>query len=110
MLNFVEFDDWILLKFLRARKFILPKAIEMFENYMNWRKEMNVDSLIDYKFDCLKNLKKIYPHGYHKTDKFVGKFFPLKFIQIFPLKFFPFNYFIFIKLGKTYLHRNYFKN
>jgi len=50
---------------------VLPKVIEMFENYINWRKEMNVDSLMDYKFDCLKDIKKIYPHGYHKTDKIV---------------------------------------
>jgi hypothetical protein len=69
--DFSEFDDFIMLKFLRARKFVLQNAIEMFKNYINWRKSMNVDSLIDYRFDCLKELKKVYPHGYHKTDKLV---------------------------------------
>lgn len=32
------FDDPYLLRFLRARKFDLPKVYEMFDNYINWRK------------------------------------------------------------------------
>ncbi len=69
--DFTEIDDPVLLRFLRARKFVIPKSIEMFENYLTWRRENNVDDLINYKFDCLKDLKKVYPHGYHKTDKIV---------------------------------------
>lgn len=69
--DFSEIDDPVLLRFLRARKFVVPKSLEMIENYLTWRREHNVDELINFKFDCLKELKKVYPHGYHKTDKIV---------------------------------------
>lgn len=80
--DFSEFDDPVLLRFLRARKFTLEKSLIMFENYLNWRRENNVDELINFKFDCLKELKKVYPHGYHKTDKIVFSIF--EFIKISP--------------------------
>lgn len=73
--DFSEMDDPVLLRFLRARKFVVQKSFEMFENYLNWRREKNVDELINYKFDCLKELKKVYPHGYHKTDKIVNYYY-----------------------------------
>lgn len=73
--DFSEIDDPVLLRFLRARKFVIQKSIEMFETYLSWRRENNVDDLLDYKFDCLKELKKVYPHGYHKTDKIVFIFY-----------------------------------
>jgi len=69
--DFTDIDDPVLLRFLRARKFVIPKSIEMFESYLTWRRENNATELIHYKFDCLKELKKVYPHGYHKTDKIV---------------------------------------
>lgn len=69
--DFSEFDDVYLLKFLRARKFILQKTFEMFEHFIIWRKENKVEGLINYKFDQLKEIKSIYPHAYHKTDKYV---------------------------------------
>lgn len=69
--DFSDIDDPVLLRFLRARKFVVQKSLEMIENYLNWRKEMDVDNLLNYKFDVLKDMKKVYPHGYHKTDKFV---------------------------------------
>jgi hypothetical protein len=72
--DFSEFDDPVLLRFLRARKFVIQKSYEMFENYLNWRRENDVDNSLNFKFDCLKELKKCYPHGYHKTDKTVISF------------------------------------
>lgn len=39
-------DDTFLLKFARARKFDLQKMMIMFGDYMNYRKEHNIDSII----------------------------------------------------------------
>ena len=38
--------DYFLLKFCRARKFDLDKIIEMFTNYMAYRKENGLDTII----------------------------------------------------------------
>ena len=37
--------DYFLLKFCRARKFDLEKVKEMFSNYMNYRKENELDTI-----------------------------------------------------------------
>jgi hypothetical protein len=37
--------DYFLLKFCRARKFDLEKVKEMFTNYMNYRKENELDTI-----------------------------------------------------------------
>ena len=39
-------DDVFFLKFCRARKFDLEKMIEMFTNYMEYRKENDLDHII----------------------------------------------------------------
>ncbi len=38
-------DDSYLIRFLRARKLDLNKTYEMFSNYINWRKENNIDQV-----------------------------------------------------------------
>jgi hypothetical protein len=38
--------DYFFLKFCRARKFDLKKVIEMFNNYMNYRTENDLDNII----------------------------------------------------------------
>lgn len=38
--------DYFLLKFCRARKFDLPKVIEMFTNYMKYRTDNELDTII----------------------------------------------------------------
>ena len=43
--NVNKFDNYDFLRFLRARKFDLDKAIEMFEKYINWRITEGVDKL-----------------------------------------------------------------
>ncbi len=68
--NFNYYDDYYLLKFCRARKFDLEKVLIMFKNFLQWRKEKKVDIIDEYfHFDEILKIKKIYPHGYHKTDK-----------------------------------------
>jgi hypothetical protein len=68
--NFEIYDDLFLLRFLRARKFDLEKTMAMFKKFLQWRIDMNVDDLREnYQMDNLIEIKRLYPHGYHRTDK-----------------------------------------
>ena len=67
--NFDYFDDYYLLKFCRARKFNLEKVLKMFKNFINWRKENEVDYIDNFHFREFDEILKIYPHGFHKVDK-----------------------------------------
>ncbi|XP_014517083.1 patellin-4 [Vigna radiata var. radiata] len=42
--------DVVLLKFLRAREFRVSDAFEMLKKTLKWRKESNIDSLVDEEF------------------------------------------------------------
>ena len=65
----LHFDDHDLLRFGRARKFDLEKMQTMWTNFINWRREAEVDTIIDtYKFDERKAVQEVYPHGYHGVD------------------------------------------
>ncbi len=44
-----QYDDYYLLRFLRARKFDMEKTILMFTNFMDWRKENDVDNILDVR-------------------------------------------------------------
>lgn len=44
--------DVILLKFLRAREFKVNEAFEMLRNTLQWRKENNIDSILNEDFDA----------------------------------------------------------
>ena len=68
--NFEIYDDLFLLRFLRARKFDLVKTMEMFKKFLQWRIDMKVDELREtYEMENLIEIKRLYPHGYHRTDK-----------------------------------------
>ena len=68
--NFEIYDDLFLLRFLRARKFDLEKTMLMFKKFLQWRIDMKVDDLREnYQLEHLIEIKKLYPHGYHRTDK-----------------------------------------
>lgn len=63
-------DDYDLLRFCRARKFVLADVQVMFENFINWRKEENIDTIIeDFEFPERHQVQQMYQHGYHGTDK-----------------------------------------
>ncbi|QRW01645.1 hypothetical protein RhiLY_00642 [Ceratobasidium sp. AG-Ba] len=63
-------DDATLLRFLRARKFDLAKAKEMFINCEKWRKEFGVDNIVkNFDFKEKAEVDKYYPQFYHKMDK-----------------------------------------
>lgn len=60
-----ERSDVILLKFLRARDFDVRKAFVMLQNTLSWRKEYNVDGLVDE--DLGDDLEKVvFMHGHDK--------------------------------------------
>jgi hypothetical protein len=65
----IENDDSVLIRFLRARKMDLNKSHEMLINTLKWRKENKIQEIFKYEFPELPQVKKFYPHGFHKTDK-----------------------------------------
>jgi len=65
-----KFDDAYLLRFLRARKFDLPKSKLMWTDFIKWRNEWKVDELYEsFEYPELPEVNKYYPKFYHKTDK-----------------------------------------
>ena len=66
----MHFDDYDLLRFCRARKFVLADIQEMWQNFIDWRIEEGVDDIIDtFSYDERWLAQEHYPHMYHKTDK-----------------------------------------
>ena len=68
--SLTNYDDLFLLRFCRARKFDIKKVHEMFTNYIKWRKDENVDEIENFQFTEQLQIKEVYPHGYHKVDKY----------------------------------------
>ena len=69
-LEAMHFDDYDLLRFCRARKFDLKLMQTMWQNFIQWRKEQNVEDIIEtYKYDEYDKVIEVYPHGYHNIDK-----------------------------------------
>jgi len=65
-------DDPLLLRFLRARKFDVPKAKAMLLAAEQWRKDENVDEVartFESEFKEKEEVNKYYPQYYHKIDK-----------------------------------------
>jgi len=68
-LDAVRYDDYFCLRFLRARKFDLDKSLLMVRNFFQWRTEFGTDQIFSFEFPEVTEMKKFYPHGYHKTDR-----------------------------------------
>ena len=60
-----QYDDYYLLRFLRARKFDMEKTKLMFHNFANWRVENDVDNIIDvsHRFTLLASVESVFVLG-----------------------------------------------
>lgn len=68
--NEARHDDWLLMRFLRARKYKIPESKLMLENSEKWRKSFEVDKILKtFAFPESAEVRKIYNRFYHKTDK-----------------------------------------
>jgi len=64
-----KYDDAYLLRFCRARKFDLKQIIEMWDKFVKWRIDQDVDNITNFQFAELPSVREHYPHGYYKVDK-----------------------------------------
>jgi hypothetical protein len=67
--DFSYFNDLYLLRFLRARKFEMDKSFLMISDFFKWRQKENVEEAVNFDYPELLEVKKLYPHTYHRTDK-----------------------------------------
>eukprot|EP00963_Diacronema_lutheri_P001597 scaffold102_cov340-Pavlova_lutheri.AAC.54 len=66
----MEYDEYALHRFLRARQFNVEKALEMIKKNIRWREENQVEHIVStFRFEEEQAFLRVYPQGYYKTDK-----------------------------------------
>jgi len=63
------FDDWFLLRFLRARKFDFKKALKMFLDYLKYREDNQVGNILDRDWTFVSSTYVTMGGGYWQVDK-----------------------------------------
>ena len=66
----IGYDGHDLLRFCRARKFVLADIQFMIKNWAKWRRDEDIDNIVvNPDFPFKDALLKAHPHGNHGVDK-----------------------------------------
>jgi len=68
-IDYDDYDENYLIRFLRARKLDLNLTYKMFTDFLEWRKKEDIDNILTYQFEEINEIKKALPMCFHKTDK-----------------------------------------